>query len=750
MPLPKPKPDETEQQYVSRCIRAETNASPDRPAEQIQAMCFQAWRDKDKKACEICGAPAEKAVRDIAYSSEPGDKWWTAEPGSEWHWRCDAHPYQAKEIYKNTLKAIGSDDDTLRVANYIVLFGGRDLEGIASDNKNADGTLGEFFTPQTELESSYTKTGRLLVDWEHGQDSSPDAPGEDDPLGYVDWSTAKADGRGVWVERALFRHNAYVKWLAELVDAGIVGTSSEAVPSKVEKAKDGEIKRWPLKRDTLTVTPMEPRNASENVIQALKALGFQIADTTETEPEAGDASPAAAVVEEALESKSIEQHQEVSMSEEQTQVNEAPAVDVAAIAKAAAEEAVKAYVASLPKEEPKATGLIVTEDEADKAIKARPYKGLGEFLMDVKNAALGQVDQRLLPLRSTDAMDEGGFSLNKALGDDFVGGVTKAAYQKAAWKQTGLNEGIGSQGGFLVDTDRAGGILQRVYDTGDLLRRVDMVGISAGSNGMTFNAINETSRADGSRMGGIRAYWTAEGGTKTASQPEFRQLELKLHKVVGLVYATDELLQDASALESWIMSNLPDELRFVVEDAIINGTGVGMPQGILASACLVSVVIEAGQAAATIVVPNIVKMWSRMWARSRRNAIWLVNQDVEPQLFQLQLPVGTGGQAVYMPPGGLSATPYATLMGRPVVAHESCPTLGTVGDIILADMSQYQMIEKGGIQSASSIHVQFVYDETVFRFVYRCDGESKWNSALTPNSGSGNTLSPFVALATRA
>ena len=391
------------------------------------------------------------------------------------------------------------------------------------------------------------------------------------------------------------------------------------------------------------------------------------------------------------------------------------------------------------------TPITVVADEADKAIKARPYTGLGEFLMDVKNAALGQRDNRLLSLRSTDPADEGGFSINGALGDEFVGGFTKSAF-----KQTGLNEGLGAEGGFLVDTDRQSGILQRVYDVGELLRRVDMVGISANSNGMTFNAVNETSRADGSRRGGIRAYWTAEGGTKTASQPAFRQLELKLRKVVGLVYATDELLQDANALESWIMQNLPEELRFVVEDAIINGTGTGMPQGLIGSAARVLVAKETGQGADTIVTANIVKMWSRMWAPSRRNAIWLINQDCEPQLMQMSLAVGTGGAALYFPPGGLSAAPYATLLGRPVIAHESQPALGNQADVMLLDPREYQMIEKGGVQSASSIHVQFTADETVFRFVYRCDGAPKWNSALTPKSGSGNTLSPYVILAERA
>ena len=429
------------------------------------------------------------------------------------------------------------------------------------------------------------------------------------------------------------------------------------------------------------------------------------------------------------------------MSEEK-QVVETPAVDVAAIARESAEAAVKAYQEGLAKAPPTNAGLVkITEDETERALKAKPFTGLGEFLMAVKAAGPGGYDKRLPSLRS-----EEGYSLNGALGDEFVGGLVKSSFAR---KQTGLNEGNNALGGFLVDTDRNGSIMQRVYNVGDLLRRVDMVGISAGSNGMTFNAVNETSRADGARRGGIRAYWTAEAGTKVASYPEFRQLELKLHKCVGLVYATDELLQDANALESWIMANLPEEIRFVVEDAILVGTGVGMPLGIIPSGAIVSVAKEVGQAADSVVVPNIVKMWSRMYAPSRRNAAWYINQDVEPQLYQLQLPVGTGGQAVYMPPGGLSASPYATLMGRPVIPHESCDTVGDQGDIILADLSEYQMIEKGGMQSASSIHVAFVTDETLFRFVYRVCGQPKWNAPLTPKN-STLTQSPFVVLDARA
>lgn len=395
-------------------------------------------------------------------------------------------------------------------------------------------------------------------------------------------------------------------------------------------------------------------------------------------------------------------------------------------------------------DEPTNSGIAVGAGEADKAHKANPFTSFGEFLMAVKNAGLNKMDPRLPPLRSGDAMDEGGFSIGKALGDGFVGGLVKSAHSK----QSGLHEGLGATGGFLVGTDQGGSLMQRVYNVGDLLQRVDMVGISAGSNGMTFYGINETARANGSRRGGIRAYWTAEGGAKQESKPAFRELELRLHKVVGLVYATDELLEDANALETWIMNNLPEELRFVVEDAIINGTGTGMPQGILASGALVTQAAEAGQAADTVVSQNIMNMWSRLWAPSRRTAVWLINQDVEPQLYQLNLGVGTGGVALYQPPGGLSQAPYSTIMGRPVLASEYCDTVGDVGDIMLLDFNEYQMIEKGGMQSASSLHVRFVWDETLFRFVYRCDGISKWNSDLTPLY-SAITQSPFIALEAR-
>ena len=110
------------------------------------------------------------------------------------------------------------------------------------------------------------------------------------------------------------------------------------------------------------------------------------------------------------------------------------------------------------------------------------------------------------------------------------------------------------------------------------------------------------------------------------------------------------------------------------------------------------------------------------------------------------------GVPVYLPANGLSGSPFDTLYGRPVIPVEHCATLGTQGDIVLADWSQYILIEKGGIDVASSIHVQFIYGEQVLRFTWRNNGAPGYgwsDGALTPAKGT-NTQSPFITLDTRA
>jgi len=209
-------------------------------------------------------------------------------------------------------------------------------------------------------------------------------------------------------------------------------------------------------------------------------------------------------------------------------------------------------------------------------------------------------------------------------------------------------------------------------------------------------------------------------------------------------------LQDASALEAILSQAFSEEIGFKVDDAIINGDGSGKPLGLLNGPGLVSVSKESGQSAETLNAKNVIKMYARIWSRSRGNMIWLANQDIIPQLYTLTIPAGTAAIPMFQPASGLSGKPYDTLFGKEILFTEQNPTLGTVGDLMAVDLGQYLLIDKGGLQQASSIHVKFSTDEMAFRFVYRVNGQPIWSSALTPYKGTSNTVSPYVALATRS
>ena len=601
-------------------------------------------------------------------------------------------PIKADEtvIATNTtaIKATRTDAG-VTLGGYLVTFGGADVDG-------------EYFADDTDF--GIDETGMVGVYYHHGL-----AP----KFGKrrVSKASLRKDDFGIFAETVLAERDEYERFIVQLAEAGKLGWSSGTAAHLMERETqaDGRTKitRWPIAEASLTHTPAEPRAA----VMPLKSLQFADMDGA-----SGKEENPASVVETPTQTNDAPQGAEektMDITQEQLDeiVNQAATKAAEAAIKAmppvtdeivnqAATKAAEAAIKAMPATTPEPGSVTVVKDEAD-----QPFKSAGDFFVAVKNAAIhpSAIDPRLLPL-----------------------------------KASGMSEGTPADGGYLVSPTIAGGIVDRMHNTGELLRRISLDRVGPNSNAMTYNAIDETSRVDGSRYGGLQGYWLAEAGSKTASKPAFRQVELKLKKVAALAYATDELLADATALEGWLSRTVPNELRFKVEDAIYNGDGVGKPTGIMGHASLVT---QLRYAASTVGVNDIWSMYARRWVGAR-DYVWLVNQDVLPQLYGLN----NTYQNLFIGPSGMPNAPAGTLMGLPIVEVEYAATMGSTGDIMLAALSQYQGIEKGGIESASSIHVQFLTDETVFRFVYRFDGGPMWSSTLTPFKGS-NTQSPFVVLA---
>ena len=310
-----------------------------------------------------------------------------------------------------------------------------------------------------------------------------------------------------------------------------------------------------------------------------------------------------------------------------------------------------------------------------------------------------------------------------------------------------LGESFGDAGGFLVPEEFRPDLMMIPLEQSIIRPRAFTMPMS--SQSLRIPAVKDTSHAT-NVFGGVSASWgsEAEDISSSTNQPAFGQVVLDAHKLTGYTVVSNELVQDSAIAVDTLLSRMFGEAIAYFEDvAFISGTGAGQPQGILNSECLVTVAKETGQAATTILKENLDKMYARLLPSSHGNAVWIANPDIFPQLASLSQSVGTGGGPVWV--SQMAGGPPTSIYGKPVIFTEKAQTLGTVGDIMLVDLSYYLIGDRQALTTSASPHVRFTTQETVFLFSERLDGRMWLDSAITPRTGS-NTLSPAVALATRS
>jgi HK97 family phage major capsid protein len=305
----------------------------------------------------------------------------------------------------------------------------------------------------------------------------------------------------------------------------------------------------------------------------------------------------------------------------------------------------------------------------------------------------------------------------------------------------GANINDPTAGGFLIEEQYSQELVALAYEESLIADLCDRRPTSKPLAAVKIPGIDETSRADGSRYGGVIAYWGDESKSTPTTLPRFKNIEFSARKIIALVFGTDELLADAPMFEAHVKRALRAEFGFKLDLSVVSGSGVGQPLGILNSPALITVPKETGQAVGTIVSENVNKMWKRLPAPSRYGAVWIANEDADEHLERL-----AGNPGTYIP-AGVNGNKFPLLKGRPVVTVEQCPVVGTAGDLILADLDHYVIVD-GGMKSAMSLHVRFDTDQALLRFVMRVDGKPSFTTPITPYNGS-LTRSPFVCLGAR-
>jgi HK97 family phage major capsid protein len=303
-----------------------------------------------------------------------------------------------------------------------------------------------------------------------------------------------------------------------------------------------------------------------------------------------------------------------------------------------------------------------------------------------------------------------------------------------------MSSDVGSDGAYAIPPEFSGEIANIAYTEESLLKLANTIPVAG--NSMSFMG-DETTPWGSS---GIISAWEGEGHQSDPKKPLLKHGELKLKKLKVLVAASDEVMEDAANLSPYLMDTMGEAVHWKVQDAIMNGTGAGMPLGILKAGSLIVQTKESGQATDTVIAANIAKMYSRLVIGPRANVVWLMNPDVFPQIITLTL----NNNPIWIPANqGIKGAPDGFLMGRPIILTDACQSLGDQGDIVLANMHGYRAISKdAGPQLSTSMHLWFDQDIQAFKLVFRMDGGPQLSAPITPPY-STSTRSHFVALQAR-
>ncbi len=370
--------------------------------------------------------------------------------------------------------------------------------------------------------------------------------------------------------------------------------------------------------------------------------------------------------------------------------------------------------------------------------RGSPATALGAQLMDIRTVSepskFGSEEVRAAQSRVEKAQKRGLEKVEKQL-----------LKEGRAATSGGMTVGVPAEGGLFLQGETSTELMTNGFNNSEILPRTTKRTLTA-TQYVKIIGIDEQSRVDGSRGGGIRVYTNKELGEYTASKTKFAEIRIEPQKLTGLFPASDEMMRNVTFLGQEVRQLFGEEYAFKCQNLAIRGSGAGEALGALTSNCKISVAKETGQKAKTVNTTNLSKMWARFSGR-RANSAWFINRDVNPELDALSITAGTSA----LEPRFVSydAQGVMRIKGVPVIEIEQCETLGTEGDIILADWSQYVCADMGDIQEAMSIHVDFIYGQQLFRFTYYFDGQPRWKSPITPFKGA-NSVSPIVVLAVRA
>lgn len=306
-----------------------------------------------------------------------------------------------------------------------------------------------------------------------------------------------------------------------------------------------------------------------------------------------------------------------------------------------------------------------------------------------------------------------------------------------------LAEAVGATGGFLVPTEFQAQLYAVMAEQSFVRQRATIIPMRRRQ--IPIPVLDQTGTTAGRPhwFGGMVFYWAEEAAEKTETDPNFREINLVAHKLIGYTRASDELVEDSAiSLEGFLMG----ELGFVggamwnEEYAFLRGSGAGQPLGVVNAGATIGV----GRAAANnIRYADLVNMLESFLPSG--NGMWVAHQSTMSNLMQMQDQAGgVANTGTYIWGSAADGVP-ARLLGYPILFTEKLPRIGSTGDIILVDWRYYLIGDRKAATVESTQFDRWRYDQTSWRMVHRVDGQPWLSAPLTLQDGTSQ-VSPMVQL----
>lgn len=274
--------------------------------------------------------------------------------------------------------------------------------------------------------------------------------------------------------------------------------------------------------------------------------------------------------------------------------------------------------------------------------------------------------------------------------------------------------------GLLIPEEMLGLIKENIIDYSKLYRRVNVRPISGDGREVIMGTVPE-------------AIWTECCANLNEIELGFNDVEVFCNKVGAYISVCNATLEDSDIdLAATIMDALGQSIGLALDKAILYGTGVKMPTGI---------VTRLAQTSEPADYPNKARPWVDLHTKnilsiasnktgaeffkllltdagvtkgnySRGDKVWCMNETTRTKIIAESLSINSAGAVV----AGVNGT--MPVIGGDIIVLEFIPDNVIIGGYI----DLYLIGERKGIRMERSEHYRFVQDQTVFKATARYDG----------------------------